>query len=369
MIAPAHFLKTLQHEGFEFFTGVPDSLMKSLLLEIDQKSGQLIAANEGAALATAAGYYLATGKAAVVYLQNSGLGNLVNPATSLVNETVYDIPALLLVGWRGEPGVKDEPQHQKMGSITTALLELLDIPCFILEKDEDWQTQVAEACRKVKEENKRVALLVRDGIFSHSTTNVSEVAPVASNYELDAETVLSALYEKISSDWLVVATTGKLARLFYALNKGRSNFPGVWVNAGAMGHSNSLAAALARFSEKNVLLLDGDGSLLMHMGSLAIIGQQKLPHLHYVLLNNGAHVSVGGQPTVGFEVEFCKIALGCGFKRVHRIETRQIMMGVDWFQGGAFIEFRINGHIRESLPRPTEQFVEFKNRIRQQIKK
>jgi len=364
MIAAADFLKALQEEGFDFFTGIPDSLMKALLLKVNDKAEQLIAANEGAALATAAGYYLATGKPAVVYLQNSGLGNLVNPATSLINEEVYDIPVLFLVGWRGEPAVKDEPQHRKMGSITTALLDLLDIPYFVIGDSDDWRKQLHAASLLIHEENKRVALVVRSGIFEEE-----ETPQQLSFYKLDAETVLNEVYNKIDSDWLVVATTGKLARLFYAINKERSDFPGLLVNAGAMGHSNALASALAQFSSKKLLLLDGDGSLLMHMGSLAITGTAKLQQLHYLLLNNGAHVSVGGQPTVGFDIDFCTVAQGCGFKKVHRIQSQEELSGDEWFDGGSFVEFRIDAKMPGSLPRPSESFIELKNRIRNQVKK
>lgn len=357
MIEASEFLQCLKDHGAGLFTGVPDSLMKGFLTTLEKEGNHVITANEGAAVAMAAGYHLATGKTGLVYLQNSGLGNLINPLTSLASSSVYGIPMLLMIGWRGEPGKKDEPQHKLMGAITPGLLELLQVPYIIFSARDNkaWREQVKKAMEMVNSLNQPVAMLIEEGFFS------SDEIAVDNAYELSAEKVLNHLYSLLDDSFTVVATTGKIGRLFYDINLSHQNrISKFFMNVGAMGHASSIAASLARFTGEKVILLDGDGSLLMHMGSLAIIGSMPLDHFHYMVLNNGAHQSVGGQKTVGFEVDFSTIAKGCGFEQIKTIRSQKELNTWKMVDGKSFTELRINMEMPLQLSRPSESFAEAK---------
>jgi phosphonopyruvate decarboxylase len=366
MIGPQSFLDALHETGIRFFTGVPDSLMKGFLACVQEKEKEhIITANEGAAVAMASGYHLATGKTGLVYLQNSGLGNLINPLTSLANREVYGFPMLLMIGWRGQPGKKDEPQHQKMGVSTIKLLEVLEIPFFVFNKDCDWQKQLREAVFLANEKSQPVALVIEDGFFQ-------DTGLVARNdNQLSAADIIEAFYPSLDHDAVVVCTTGKIGRLFYSINRQHQNRIGqFFLNVGAMGHASSIAAALARYSQRKIVLLDGDGALLMHMGSLAVIGGMKLKNLHYYLLNNGAHQSVGGQPTAAFEIDCCAIAKACGFENTQLIITKKDMdQWLSLEDKSGFTEFRINTQMPEQLPRPEEHFTAAKEKLMNLLEK
>jgi phosphonopyruvate decarboxylase len=353
MIQPESFYKELYEHGIQFYAGVPDSLMKGFLsyLNASKEISHHITVNEGAAVALGTGYHLATGKLPLIYLQNSGLGNIVNPITSLADSEVYGIPMLLLIGWRGEPGFKDEPQHMKMGRITLPMLDILNIPYWLLKNEESssWKEKICNAVKIANGEQKPVALVVSKDFFddmSQSETNI---------YELTSVDVIDALYKKLTGDTVVVCTTGKIGRTYYERWK-RGILPHNYLlNVGAMGYASSIATGLKLHSAKHVLVLDGDGSFLMHMGTVTMPGQLIANDFTYLLLNNGAHESVGGQQTVGLEVDLCSIAKAAGFENVHSISTRSELenwIESDWKSKKQFVEIKINTNVPAGLPRP-----------------
>lgn len=315
MIGSAEFVSLLQDLDVEFYTGVPDSLLKSVCAYIQSAVApdkHVITANEGNAVALAIGRYLATGKFGLVYLQNSGLGNAINPLVSLADPDVYSIPMCLLVGWRGEPGVKDEPQHVKQGRISQKQLETLEIPYEILDGASSWQSQVRDMLRTMREQSRPVALLARSGTFADSNVQL----PQDPRYRLSREAAIASILNRIGPDVLVVASTGHISREVYEIRiaSGQEAIHD-FLTVGGMGHTASIALglSLAR-QDRRILCLDGDGSLIMHMGMLPIIGTLSPPNLVHVVMNNGAHDSVGGQPTVGFNMDVVAAARACGYR-------------------------------------------------------
>lgn len=262
---------------------------------------------------------------------------------------MYGIPMLLIIGWRGEPGAKDEPQHLVMGKITTTLLHQLNVPFIVVKKfdDHEWIEAVQEAVVTAKEKMRPVALLVESGVFPDDELEAQN------DYELSAEDAIQLLYEQLTEEDIVVCTTGKIGRAFYALNESRGKIKKSFLNVGSMGHAVSIATGLAMHVKQRVVMLDGDGALLMHMGALALAASLQLANLTYVVLNNGAHSSVGAQPTLGFQVDFCTIAVGCGFQNPVRISSSE-----GWKKCSAhfgeidFLEIRINTKNSTFLPRP-----------------
>ena len=373
MIDPGDFYKALQQAGVQFYAGVPDSLLKDLCAYFTDHvpaSQHLIAANEGAALGLAAGWYLGTGKPGVVYLQNSGLGNLVNPLTSLTDPEVYSIPALLIIGWRGEPDVPDEPQHVKQGRITPALLDCLGIAHATLPMDWPGASLVLADClQKLRSGSAPVALLIRKGTFAPYKLQTKE----ANDFPLTREGAISTILESLPEDALIVSTTGMISREVYEHRKRhQQGHDRDFLTVGSMGHSSQIALGLAKAQpNRSVLALDGDGAALMHLGSLAINGQHCPPNLRHVILNNGAHDSVGGQPTVGFKVDLPAIALACGYKSAataadaaalekHLHELMQT-------PGPCLLEVRVSRGSRPDLGRPKSTPQENKQALMQRI--
>ncbi|RYY67184.1 MAG: phosphonopyruvate decarboxylase [Chitinophagaceae bacterium] len=367
MIDALPFVKAWEDAGVGFFTGVPDSLLSSFSAALQDlpREQHLIAANEGAALALAAGYNLATGGLPLVYLQNSGLGNLVNPLTSLVDETVYSLPVVLLVGWRGQPGIKDEPQHAKMGAITAPLLEAMGVPLWYLRKDEaDVPALLRTLCAAARDRSAPVALIVEKGALSEMSL------PQQDDYPLSSAAAIGLLSAVFRPGDKVLCSTGKIGRAFYAWNERQGNVVDAFLNVGAMGHTGSLAAALALHGKQRSWLLDGDGALLMHLGALGLIGSLQLRNLNYILLNNGAHESVGRQPTLGFAVDFCAIARACGFASAVQLTTEEEVR--NWAAkpvDGSFVEIRINTRVAADLPRPAGSPAEAGARFRSSFQK
>ncbi len=367
MIEPNEFLQQLTTAGVQFYTGVPDSLLKGFITAIDrhEKTNHHIAANEGAALGLAAGYHLATGGLPLVYLQNSGLGNLINPLTSLADRDMYGIPVLLVIGWRGEPGMPDEPQHKVMGQITPTLLHQLHVPFVVVKKHDDveWRTALEDAMAACRKENRPVALLIEAGVFAE------EEKTAGNAYDMSAKEAIASVYRLLHPNDTVVCTTGKIGRIFYQINEQQKKISRYFLNVGSMGHAISIATGLALSQEGRVVVFDGDGALLMHMGALALPPALKLSNLVYIVLNNGAHQSVGSQPTLGFQVDFCAIARGCGFSNPVRVQH-----GADLDQSAAdlsaidFLEVRINTYTDNDLPRPKETPQEAKTRLMQALR-
>lgn len=364
MIDPKCFLEILQAHDIEFYAGVPDSLLKEFCACIDDNGTagkHIIAANEGNAVAVASGYHMATGKVAAVYMQNSGLGNTINPLTSLADPEVYRIPMLLIIGWRGEPGVKDEPQHVKQGRITIGQLDLLEIPYHIIDSESNFETIVTQAHQQLKENNAPVALLVRKDAFSNYKSNL----PSIRTSTFKREEALRVLLE-LAGDAPVVSTTGKTSREVFELRGERQEAQRDFLTVGAMGHTLSIALGVAMGQpDKRIVCLDGDGSVLMHLGALPIMASAKPDNLVHVLLNNAAHESVGGQPTVADQVDFKALALACGYQgyaQAHDIESLKVAWSSVTHQSGpVLLEIKIATGARENLGRPSSPPSENKN--------
>lgn len=356
MIKPQALFEKLKSNGIRLFTGVPDSLLKDFCAYVDDKSQpdeHVITANEGNAVALAAGYHMATGCAAAVYMQNSGLGNAVNPLTSLTDPEVYKIPMLLIIGWRGEPGVKDEPQHVKQGRITAEQLDLLGIPYWLLDKNSNVESVIDELTDKLKETNAPVALLVKKGAFeTYKSQRNSQV-----DSTLRREEALRAVLD-LAGESLIVSTTGKTSREVFELRVERGEKQRDFLTVGGMGHTSSIALGVAMGNpKKSVVCVDGDGSALMHLGAMPIIGSLKPTNFLHVLLNNAAHESVGGQPTVGDRVDFKGIAIASGYSDYARVssvaELEAAWAQLSKKQGPVMLEISITTGSRDDLGRPT----------------
>lgn len=342
----------------DFFTGVPDSQLKALCDSLMEKYGiserHIIAANEGNAVGLAAGYYLATGKIPTVYMQNSGEGNAMNPLASLTAQSVYAIPMLLLIGYRGEPGVKDEPQHVFQGEITLAFLNLLHIPYFVLEKE----TKVEEldsalrSFQEVFQEGRQAAIVVKKGALLKE-----KAFPYANSYSLRREEAIKRIVE-YSADSPIVSTTGKISRELYEIREERGEGHHLdFLTVGSMGHASSIALGIAlEKKDRKVFCLDGDGAVLMHMGAMATIGSVSPKNFVHILLNNEAHETVGGQPTVSKTVNFPHIAKAVGYKKFFSVRDEKALekalLESEKEEGPIFIEVCCSLFSRKDLGRP-----------------
>ena len=307
----------------DFFTGVPDSYLNSFCTYIVENHPEknVIAANEGNAVAIAAGHYIATQKIPLVYMQNSGLGNAINPLVSLVDENVYNIPMLLLIGWRGQPGTGDWPQHICQGKITPTLIDDMNIPYDILSSDiEKDLGMIRNAVSIAKKTRKPYALIVPKGIMTNNKENV-----IDSSYHMSRRRAIEVILNNMPSDSIYCASTGRITRELYYLRKerGESNqFD--FLNVGAMGHTSSVAVGIALSKpQRQCVVLDGDAATIMHMGSLTKASELNLANCLHVILNNGVHESVGGQPSAGYKVNFTKIAEACGYATVGKEVTKE----------------------------------------------
>lgn len=353
------FYRILNDCSIDFFTGVPDSLLRNICAYISDHapaSQHIIAANEGGAIALAAGYYLATGRSALVYMQNSGQGNAINPLASLADAEVYGIPMLLLIGWRGEPGIKDEPQHLKQGKITLPLLEAMNIAYRILpDNDQEARVCLDMLLDESVKSNTPVALVVRKGTFGqYAMQNATDDGHLS----FTREEAISRIVSNLGESDIIVSTTGRTSRELYEhrerLGDGHSQD---FLTVGSMGHTSQIAMGIALNKPlRQVFCLDGDGSVLMHMGAMAIIGSEKVNNFKHIILNNGVHDSVGGQPTAGFCVSFTEIARACGYKSVFKAKTDedlQVMIGqLQMVQGPALLEVLVKKGTRADLGRP-----------------
>lgn len=351
------FVKVL---GADFYTGVPDSQLKALCnylmntYGIDPKH-HVIGANEGNCAALAAGYHLATGKVPVVYMQNSGEGNIINPAASLLNDKVYAIPVIFVVGWRGEPGIHDEPQHIYQGEVTVKLLEDMDIRTFVVGKEttEEELTEVMAEFRKVLAEGKDVAFVIRKGALSYDGKVVYK-----NDCTMKREEIIRHIIA-VSGDDPVVSTTGKASRELFELRAAAGQDHGHdFLTVGSMGHSSSIALGIAsQKPEKKIWCIDGDGAVLMHMGAMAVLGAEHPENMVHVVINNGAHETVGGMPTVAAKIDLPAIAKGCGYPYAVRVDTfeqlDQELKAAKERKALSLIEVKCAIGAREDLGRPT----------------
>ena len=351
----------------DFFTGVPDSLLKPLcncLMKtygID-KNKHLIAANEGNCVGLAAGYHLATGKVPVVYMQNSGEGNIINPVASLLNDKVYAIPMIFVIGWRGEPGVHDEPQHIYQGEVTTKLLDDMDISSFVIDRNTSIEElkDVMKDFNKLLEKGKQVAFVIKKGALEYD-----EKVSYSNDYKMTREEVINHIV-KVSKEDPIISTTGKASReLFEIREKNKESHKYDFLTVGSMGHSSSIALGVAINKPNNkVWCIDGDGAALMHLGSMPVIASVNPNNLVHILLNNGAHETVGGLPTVANNIDFVKLAKSVGYKKAISVDNYEDLdKELEKAKSSkklCFIEVKCALGAREDLGRPTTTALENK---------
>lgn len=365
-----HAKKLAEIIGADFYTGVPDSQLKALcnyLMDtygIDPKH-HVIAANEGNCVALAAGYHLATGKVPVVYMQNSGEGNIINPVASLLNEKVYGIPCVFIIGWRGEPGTHDEPQHIYQGEVTVKLLEDMNIKAFIISK-ETTDAEVAKAMERFKEDlakGKSTAFVVRRGVITYE-----KKLDYRNEHRMVREEIIQHIV-RVSGGDPVVSTTGKASRELFEIRaaNGQSHKYD-FLTVGSMGHSSSIALGIAINKPKaKVWCVDGDGAILMHMGSMAVLGTTAPGNMVHIVINNGAHETVGGMPTVAGIIDLPAIAKACGYPNAVSVDTfadldRELEIAKQRNEL-SFIEVKCSIGSRDDLGRPTTTALENKLRF------
>ena len=360
--------------GAEFFTGVPDSKLRPLVDHLMTTYGSgstahVITANEGNAAALAAGYHLATGRTPVVYLQNSGLGNIVNPLLSLLHEEVYGIPCIFVIGWRGEPGLHDEPQHLVQGRLSLPLLETMGVPTMVLTRD----TAAEDVARRMKElqphfaKGGQCAFLVCEGAFD------APKAKYQNEFVLRREDAIACILDA-AQDAVIVATTGKTGREVFELRERRGEDHAYdFLTVGSMGHAGAIALGIALHRpERRVICIDGDGAALMHMGAMATIGAIAPPNLVHILLNNEAHESVGGAPTVAGTMSFLDTARALGYRSVQsahdKNRLRAVLMRIQRERELTFLEVRVAIGSRADLGRPTTTPAENRDALMQTLR-
>ena len=376
MISPKFFYDTLASYDINFYAGVPDSLLKNLCAYITDHadaSHNIIAANEGGAMGLAAGHYLATSQIPVVYMQNSGEGNIINPLASLTDPDVYNIPVLLVIGWRGKPGVHDEPQHVKQGKVTTGLLNVMGIDYTVLSKEEDKaEAQIKKAVAYMQATKQCYALVIEKDTFdNYQLSTVNSQLELSLSREDAIQTVAAALGEKDC----IVSTTGMISRELFeyrtAKNEGHERD---FLTVGSMGHASQIALGIAlEKQERRVWCFDGDGASIMHMGSMAIVASKAPKNYIHVVFNNGAHDSVGGQPTVGLQIDLPAIAKAVGYKQVYSVDNKEDLnklLTSSLFhqtssEGPVFLEIRVKKGNRKDLGRPTTTPIQNKEALMQ----
>lgn len=372
MIKPEDFFNELTKSELEYFTGVPDSLLKNLCACITTSvpaENNIIAANEGGAMGLAIGYYLSTGKVPVVYMQNSGLGNIVNPLLSLADGQVYGIPVLFIIGWRGEilPGgrqLPDEPQHKKQGQVTQALLDSMGVEYAVIDKDtENYGDIIRRMTARTKESGQPTALLIRKGSFDKYILE----QPARKKGLMSRERAIEIITGHVPDNSFFVATTGMAGRELYEIReKNNQGHEKDFLVVGGMGHASQIACEISKRSRRNIYCLDGDGAYLMHMGSSAINRDGKFCH---IVLNNNAHDSVGGQPTAAGKIDIAAIAGACGYRRTLSVCGEQELSDAlakfsDFPETGTcLIEVNISKGARADLGRPTLTSMEMKHAV------
>lgn len=370
MISAEFLYNTLQAQDITFYAGVPDSLLKNLCAYITDHAepGQhVIAANEGGAVALAAGYHLATGKVGVVYMQNSGEGNTINPLASLTDKEVYRIPMLLLIGWRGKPGVHDEPQHVKQGKITTGLLNVMGVNYDVLAQEEEKAAaQIAKAIEAVTMQREVYALVIEKDTFEPYVLQTTSNNAFAMTREEAIQTVAAAMGERDCA----VSTTGMISRELYEYRTAQGqDHERDFLTVGSMGHASQIALGIAmQQPDRRVWCFDGDGASIMHMGNMAILAVQHPRNMVHVVFNNGAHDSVGGQPTVGLQINLTAIAQAMGYAAVRRVVTAEELQAAcqelaESADGPVFLEVCVRKGNRKDLGRPKTTPIRNKKRF------
>ena len=366
MISSKFLYDTLVSYGINMYVGVPDSLLKNLCAYITDHTDayhNIIAANEGAAVGLAAGHYLATGQPACVYMQNSGEGNIINPLASLTDQEVYNIPVLLLIGWRGRPGVHDEPQHVKQGKVTTGLLNVMGVNYEVLSKEEDNAAKQIEKAAKALANKEVFALVIEKDTFEDYKLQNVEVNDLTMSREEAIQTVAAALGEKDC----IVSTTGMISRELFeyraAMNQGHERD---FLTVGSMGHASQIALGIAMAkTDRKVWCFDGDGATIMHMGGMAIVASKAPKNYVHVVFNNGAHDSVGGQPTVGLKIDLPAVAKAVGYKAAISVDNKENLVNAlkNISEGPLLLEVKVKKGNRKDLGRPTTTPIQNKDAL------
>ncbi len=369
MIRPSFFYDKLVENGTDFFTGVPDSLLKNFCAYVTDNAPaekHIIAANEGCATGLASGYHFATGKIPLIYMQNSGIGNAVNPLLSLADPDVYSVPMILVIGWRGRPGIHDEPQHVKQGKVTLGLLDAMRIPYVIMAENEDeLAKQMDFAYKTVAATSAPFAFVVKKDTFDAYTLKNNYVV----NEPMKREEAIEKIILNAPESAAFVSTTGMCSReLFELREKHGMGHEKDFLTVGSMGHASQIALSIAMQKPgRKIFCLDGDGAAIMQMGGMATVGTRGPKNFIHIVLNNGAHDSVGGQPTVGLQIELPAIAKACGYKNASTVDSADALekavkdaLASDEL---SFIEVKVTKGARKDLGRPTTTPVQNKESL------
>lgn len=356
----SNLLSQLENMGFDTIAGVPDSTLKQFCDGVQTYEGNLkhyVTANEGAAVAVGIGAYLASGKPACVYMQNSGIGNMVNPLASLANGDVYGVPMLFIVGWRGEPGVKDEPQHVFQGKITCELFETLAVTYSVIDQNttQEEMAAILQEAGNTLERGDQFAIIVKKGTFEKE-----EPFTWDNGNPMEREEVLGRILQALPRDTAIVSTTGKISReLYEQSDKIYGSHENLFMTVGGMGHASMIALGVAgKRPDKTVVCIDGDGAVLMHMGALPLIATQAPKNFYHIVINNMAHESVGAMPTGCQQTSFAEVARAAGYKTVDKLETLeavdQIGTRIQEAEGPVLFEIPVSLGARSDLGRPKE---------------
>jgi phosphonopyruvate decarboxylase len=355
MIKIESLTNLLKKNGTTFYTGVPDSVLKelSIHLQLKNKKYHIIASNEGSAVSIGIGYHLSTKKIPCIYMQNSGLSNSLNPLISIANKKVYSIPLIIIIGWRGSPRIKDEPQHKVKGEITENLLRLLKINYTIIRKPKDLN-KFDKQIKKAKKKNSVVACLIEQGTLEKKINIIKK----KDFYKLNKELFLKTLLNTLENNTKIISSTGFNSReLMYLRNKYKLKNSKDFYMVGGMGHTASVALGYSLSSKQKTICLDGDGSFLMHLGSIKTVGTFANNNFKYIILNNNSHDSVGGQNTYANDIDFEKLSKSLGFKKFYSIKSDknlkkniQKFLNVDTL---SFLEVKVSNSKIKKLPRPT----------------
>ncbi len=356
MIKVNSLIDLLKKNNSTFFTGVPDSVLKELCYSLQSKSkkNHIIATSEGAAVSMGIGHYLSTKTVPCIYMQNSGLSNALNPLISIAHKKVYSIPLILIIGWRGSPKIKDEPQHNVKGKITESILKLLNIKYTIIRTNNDLK-KFDKQIKIGKKNNTIVAGLIEQGTLE----NVKKINNKKNFYKLDKEFFFKTLLQTIEKNTKIISSTGYNSReLMHLRDKYKIKKSSDFYMVGGMGHTSSVALGYSIFSKKKTICIDGDGSFLMHLGSIKTTGTFGNKNLKYILLNNNSHDSVGGQSTYANDIDFKKLSIGLGFKNFYSIQNeKDLKKNIKKFLRNSslsFLEVKISNSKIKNLPRPTD---------------
>jgi len=371
MISCEELFEAFKKNDLTFFTGVPDSTFKDfmsfLLEEHENNLTNIIASNECEAIAIAAGYHLATKKIGVVYMQNSGEGKTVNPLTSLCDKEVYSIPLVMIIGWRGEPGKHDEPQHKKMGRITLSLLDTLEIPYQIISDDpKEAAMMISNAKNQAQQISSPVALIIKSDILEKYTPK----RRLELKYEMSREDAIKEILDNLDGNEIIISTTGKTSRELFEERTRRQEKTRDFYTVGSMGCSASIALGIAlQKPQKKVFVFDGDGAVIMQMGALATIGHYKPKNLRHIIFDNESHESTGAQPTVSSSLDFVQTALSCGYGSAQIIKTRSelkdFILNLEKQKSPSMTIIKANATSRKELGRPTSTPLENKQSFMQ----